>query len=372
MSQSIIPWAKPLFLGNEQKYVSKALQSTWVSSGEFVDKFEEDFRMFHNVKYGLTTSSGTSAIQLALLALGIKEGDEVIVPGFSFVTPANMVLAQKAKPVFIDIDEKTWCIDVDKIEQRITNKTKAIIVVHIYGNVCEMDKIRQLADRYNLFIIEDVAQAIFSKYKDCLAGTLGDMGCFSFQATKTITTGEGGFILMQKEVLFERCRKIRNHGMDPQKRYWHDCLGFNFRLTNLQAALGCVQMENIDKIISAKRRISFSYRNRLNGVKGITFQAFPADVNPVIWSNVIIIDPLVFKHKRDFMLQALLGKGIECRPGFYAFSEMPMYNTPKLPVAEQVGQCSINLPSYCSLTDQEIDVICENLLQTFVEDEIKI
>lgn len=367
-----IPWARPTLLGNEKQYVLEALNSTWISSGEFVERFEKAFLDFHGSPHGVTASSGTAALQLALSALSIGEGDEVIVPGYTFVAPVNMVLAQRARPVFVDIDPRTWCIDTDKIEGNITGKTKAIVAVHIYGNVCDMGNIRRIAGRHGLFVVEDAAQAIFSRYRGGLAGTFGDAGCFSFQATKTVTTGEGGFVLAKQAPVLDRCRKIRDHGMAPQKRYWHDCLGFNFRLTNLQAALGCAQMENAARIVEDKKRIASRYRSALSGVPGITLQKFLPEVDPVVWSTVIKLGAAAFKGDRDFVLAALREKGIECRPGFYSFSQMPMYDAPQLAVAEDVGRNCLSLPSYSTIKNEEIDHVCRCLLQLLVSNEIKV
>lgn len=356
-----IPWAKPLFLGREKEYLIDALESTWISGGYYVEKFEEEFTQYNGSRYGITTSNGTTALQLAVLALGIGPGDEIIVPGFTFVAPANMVIEAGATPVYADIDPLTWCIDPNSIEKCITNKTKAIIAVHVYGNVCDMDVLKILAERHHLFIIEDTAETAFSRYKGKYAGTFGDVGCFSFQATKTITMGEGGFVLTNRAKLYEKMRLIRDHGMRKDKHYWHDVIGYNFRLTNLQAAVGYGQFENLDKIISEKQRVSRLYREHLVDEPGITMQHFTPEVEPVVWAIAIKIDANLFKGDRDFLIKSLLESGIETRPGFYPFSVMPLYNAPLLPISEDVGANVISLPSFVSLTEEEIAFICDQL-----------
>lgn len=357
----MIPWAKPHLFGREKDYVLKALSSTWISGGEYVDKFESDFADAIGTKFALTVSNGTSALHLALVALGIGPGDEVIVPGFTFVAPANMVLQTGAQPVYVDIDPQTWCIDINEVEKKITAKTKAIIPVHVYGNVCDVQGLTEIVREHGLFLIEDVAEAMFSKFKGKSAGSFGDAGCFSFQATKTITMGEGGAILTNKKRLADRMRILRSHGMREEKRYWHDVIGYNYRLTNIQAALGYAQLEKRELLIREKKRIHQRYLNNLSGVEGLEFQHIPQEVEPVIWAVAVKIDARCFRGDRDFLIKELMRKNIETRPGFYPFSVMPIYDAPHLPVAESVGQSVLSLPSFPSLSDAEIDYICEQL-----------
>ncbi len=356
-----IPWAKPVFWGKEKEYLADALDSTWISGGYYIDKFEKEFARSCDAKYGITTSNGTTALQLAILALGIGSGDEVIVPGFTFVAPVNMIIESGAIPVYADVHPSTWCLDPSSLEKHITNKTKAIIPVHVYGNVCDMDPIMEIANRHHLMIIEDTAEAAFSQYNGRYAGTFGDVGCFSFQATKTITMGEGGSVLTNKVELYEKMRLVRDHGMRKGKRYWHDVVGYNFRLTNLQAAVGYGQLENLTKIVAVRQQIHRFYSRYLKDVPGITMQSFAPQVDPVVWAVVVKIDPRIFKGDRGFMINYLLEKGIETRPGFYPFGVMPLYNAPKLPVSEGIGLYTISLPSFPSLTEEEIQYICASL-----------
>jgi len=357
----MIPWGKPCLGEKERDYLLKALDSTWISGGEFIDRFESDFARLIGTKYAITTSSGTAALHLALLALGIGSGDEVIVPAFTFVAPANMAIETGAKPVYVDIDPKTWCIDIKDVEKSITEKTKAIISVHVYGNVCEMAVLTKIARERQIYLIEDVAEAAFSNYRGKFAGSFGHLGCFSFQATKTITMGEGGAVVTDDEKLRERMRIMRSHGMRENKRYWHDLVGYNYRLTNLQAALGCAQLENLDNIIAEKARIYRRYLWNLSGSSGLEFQHIPEGVEPVMWTVAIKIDPHYFKGDRDYLIAELMKRNVETRPGFYPFSVMPLYKAAPLPVAESIGRNIISLPSYISISDENIDYICNQL-----------
>lgn len=356
-----IPWAKPSFWGKERKFVADALRSSWISDGPYVEKFEKDFASLHGVKFCLTTSSGTSAIYLALLAAGIGSGDEVIVPGLSFMAPAHMVLAIGARPVYADIDPRTWSMDPACVRQLVSKKTKAIVAVHLYGNVCDMAALRGLARRHGLRLIEDVAEAAFSKYRGKYAGTFGEIGCYSFQATKTIAMGEGGCVLVSSRRLYDRLRLIRNHGMSNSRKYWHDVVGHNFRLTNMQAALGYAQLKNIKKILAAKQRVYELYSRNLQKERGLTMQFFKREVSPIVWCVAVYVDPSVFGTDRDGVMQSLAEAGVETRPGFYPASVMPFYQAAPLPISERVGLGVITLPSFPSLTEGQIKDICGKL-----------
>lgn len=351
----------------------EALDSTWISGGYFVDTLEKEFLGYHKTDYGLSVSNGTTALHLALLASGIKTGDEVIVPGFTFVAPVNMIIACGATPVFTEIDKETWLIDPASIEKAITDKTKGIIVVNLYGNVCDMDPICAIAAKHNLLVIEDNAESPFSTYKGRYSGTIGDIGCFSFQATKTITTGEGGFVITKHKEIHNEMRIIRDHGMQKDKRYWHTHIGYNFRLTNLQAAIGVAQLEQIDTIIADRERIYSKYTERLAGQIGIQLQYYAENVDPVVWALVLKIDRNVFNRDRDALIQAMKEKGVETRPGFYPCTVLPLYaeyTASPLPVCEDVGANLISLPFFVSLPDADIDYVCDTLLTLRNPDEI--
>ncbi len=357
-----IPWAKPEFWGNEQKYVNEALASTWISGGAFVGRLEREFAEAFQVPFALTCSNGTTALHMIYLGLGIGPGDEVIVPGFAFMAAANVTLHLGAAPVFAEVDPATWCLTAEAVEEKITPRTKAIVPIHTYGNMCLMRPILALAESRGIAVIEDVAEALSSRYQGRFAGTIARIGAFSLQATKVITTGEGGMVVTEDEDLFRRMQLFRSHGMSA-RRYWHEAVGHNFRLTNLQAAIGCAQLEKLGKIIAERKRMHDVYRENLAHVPGITLQLFPADVEPVLWAMAVKLDPRAFPQGRDRVMQQMADGGIETRPGFYAASLMDLYSCGPLPVCEEISRQVISLPSFPSLRNEQIEMICQALLK---------
>lgn len=355
-----IPWAQPEFWGNEQKYVDEALQSTWISGGHFLDRFELDFAKYCGKPFAISASNGTTAIHMAYLGLGIKPGDEIIVPGFAFMAGANIALQMNAQPVFAEVDPNSWCVTAEAIEKCISPRTRLILPVHTYGNVCLMDDILELGKTKNIPVVEDVAEAFTSRYKDKLAGTLADMATYSFQATKIITTGEGGMVITDDKELFERMGLYRSHGM-LKTRYLHEVAGHNFRLTNMQAALGCAQMEHLETIIANRKRVHVTYKKYLEPVEGIKLQYFPPEIDPVLWALALKLDPVAFPQGRDEVMRSLKEDGIESRPGFYAASQMELYGKQNLPISEDIARWVISLPTYPSLLDDQIDFICSRL-----------
>lgn len=361
MNKQLIPWASTSYWGNEEAYVLDALKSTWISGGSYVDKLEKEFANFCDTPYAITSSNGTTAIQLAYIALDIKPNDEIIVPGFGFMAVANVALNMGAKPVFCDVDLDTWCMSPQSLASCITPNTKAIVPVHTYGNICDMDAILEVASHYNLPVIEDAAEAIGSKYKGKMSGTMGVLGTYSFHATKTITTGEGGAIVTNDKALSDKMKLYRSHGMSS-RRYWHDVAGHNFRLTNMQAALGCGQLEQIEKIGTERARVYHRYVVHLGKIAGVTMQTFNTDVDPLVWAIAIRIDPEAFPQGRDTLIQQLLALNIETRPGFYSADFMPhIYGQTNVPVSKTLSEHIISLPSSPSVTDGEIEYICSSL-----------
>ena len=358
-----IPWAKPTLFGDEERYLLDALKSTWISGGPYVERLERIIPDHLGVRHGIAVSNGTSALQLGLLGLGIGPGDEVIVPGYTFVAAINMVLAVGATPVFADINPDSWDIDVKEVERAITRNTRAVIPVHLYGNVADMPALMELARVRGLAVIEDAAESAFSRLGGKFTGTFGDMGTLSFQAIKTLTTGEGGMVLTDDSDLYHRMLTIRDHGMPKDKRYWHDVVGFNFRLTNLQAALGCAQFEQLDSILTERRRVYERYGSALAHIPGIEMQHFSEDLEPVVWTVAVRLRSDHVTISRDDVMQSLLEKGIETRPGFYTPSDMPLYDCPLLPVSQQVSENIFCLPAYPTLKDSEVDHVCEMLKQ---------
>jgi len=363
-SKIMIPWAKPVYWGKEKEYVMDALESTWISGGSYIDKFENACRNFLNAPFCLVVSNGTTALNLALLCLGIKPGDEVIIPGFGFMAAANISIQMGAIPKYAEVDADTWCIDPGSISDLITPETKIIIPIHTYGNVCDMDEINELAKSHELFVVEDAAESLGSRYKDHFSGGISDIGVYSFHATKTITTGEGGLVSTNNSDFFNKMRLLRSHGMWRNKHYWHDAIGHNFRLTNLQAALGLGQIEFIKPILEKKRAVYKKYQSRLSNVDGLKFQLIKNEVNPIIWAVAMQLSDEAFPQGRDEVMSEMMEAGIETRPGFYTPSEMKaLYETTPLPVSEKISREVISLPSFPSLADDEIDYICSSLLK---------
>jgi len=343
------PVAIPNLNGNEFKYLTDAFMSTWISSsGEYINRFEEGFSKYCDCKYGVSCSNGTAAIHLALLALGIGEGDEVIIPDLTFAATINTVLHANATPVIVDIEKESWCIDPKEIRKAITPKTKAIIPVHIYGQSCDMGAIMSIAKEHNLKVIEDCAEAHGAKYDGQKVGSFGDIGCFSFFGNKVITTGEGGMCVTNDIELDEKMRILRDHGMSKTKRYWHDLVGYNYRLTNLQAAIGLAQLERIEDIHKNRRKYEKNYREILD-IDKFTFQNDCENRTRITWLVSILIDERI---NRDEYILKLKGKGIDARPFFYPLSDMEIYKPyckSATHIAHKISKIGLNLPTYESL-----------------------
>lgn len=360
-----IPVAEPVFIGSEKEYVLDCIDTTWISSkGKYIQKFEEGFANFCEVKYAVSCSNGTVALHLALLALGIRKGDEVIVPTFTYVATANSVMYVGAKPVFVDSDPVYWNIDPKKIEEAITEKTKAIIVVHIYGHPADIEPIRKIADKYGLHIIEDAAEAHGARYLGKSTGSLGDIATFSFFGNKIITTGEGGMITTNNDSFAEIITQLKGQGLDPIKRYWFPVIGYNYRMTNIQAAIGLAQLEKIDWHLAQRKRIFKTYHKILGGFDQIDFQPeMPGCENSYWMTSIVLGDNL---PERDLVMELLFKRGIETRPFFYPMHILPMYQRytkgQNFPVANQVSKRGLNLPSSSKLTDEDINYICESLI----------
>lgn len=314
------PVAEPKFLGNELKYVNDAMLSTWISSkGKYIDRFEKGFSKFCEVDYGVSTSNGTVAIHLALLALGIGKGDEVIIPDLTFAATINAVIHSGAKPVIVDVDIDRWTISPNSIKKAVNKNTKAIIPVHIYGQPCEMDKIMTIASEMNLFVIEDCAEAHGATFNQKKVGSFGNISTFSFFGNKIITTGEGGMCVTNSSKLNNNMRILRDHGMSTDKKYWHDFVGYNYRMTNIQAAIGCAQLENINKKLGLNQQIENAYKSIIKN-ESIIWQNTFSNTNKVVW----LVCAVVEKY-RDDIVNELLKYKIDSRPFFYPLSSMPIY-----------------------------------------------
>ncbi len=354
----MIPIAEPYIGEEELNNIIEAVKSGWISSkGKFITKFEESFADYCGVSYGVAVSNGTVALHLALKALGIEKEDEVIEPTLTFIATANAVRYCNAKPVFVDSHPDYWCINPEKIEEKITDKTKAIIPVHLYGHPCDMNWIKDIAQDHNLYIIEDAAEAHGAECKGKKIGSFGDISCFSFYGNKIITTGEGGMCLTNNEELAEKMRILRDHGMNPNKRYWYDVIGFNYRMTNLQAAIGVAQVKKLNEFVEKKREIAKIYNSYLKDTKGITL---PPEMNwakNVYWMYSVLIEK-EFGMNREALMKKLEENGIETRPFFHPIHEMPPYKSNKnFPVAEKLSKKGINLPSHLKLKTESIKEI---------------
>jgi len=368
MTKRMIPVSEPFLAGNEEKYVLECLRSSWISSlGRFIQEFEGGFAKFSGSRHGVAVMNGTVAIQLALAALGVKEGDEVIVPDLTFVATANAVRYVGARPVFVDSEMGTWNIDPEKIAAAVTKKTKAIILVHLYGHPCDMGPILEVAEKHGLFVIEDAAEAHGAEYKGRKVGSLGDVGCFSFYGNKIITTGEGGMCITNDPALAERMHFLKDHAMRPEKRYWHPEIGFNFRMTNVQAAIGLAQLEQIEKFIAIKRRNALLYNSLLQKISGITVQTETPWAKGVYWMHSVLVDEKEFGLSRDGLMQKLKGKGIDSRPFFFPMHQLPPYqgngSDRDFPVAARLSMQGINLPSSVKLSGDEIRYVCDAIAE---------
>jgi perosamine synthetase len=359
----LIPWARPHLFGDEADRMREALLSTWISGGPFVDQFEETIRAFVGMDFACATSNGTTALHLAYLALGIGPGSEVIVPGFAYLGAANVALLCGARPVFAEVDCATWCLTAEAVARVLTPQTKAVVAIHTYGNMCDMDSLKALLSALKIPLIEDAAEALGSIYKTRPAGACGTLGTYSFHATKTITTGEGGMVVTDDETLFERMLLYRSHGMARNVRYyWHEVAGHNFRLTNFQGAMGCAQFAHFAEVRERRAALHRQYQERLQFEHGITLQKFEETVTPVLWALALRLDPAAFPQGRDNLLRQMRDRGIECRPGFYAASQQPLYRTSPLPICENLAQQVISLPCYIGLEEDQVDYICQSLL----------
>ena len=358
-----IPVAEPILGKKELELVSDAVTSGWVSSiGKYIEQFECGFSKYIGIKNGLAVSNGTAALHLALVALNIRPGDEVIIPTLTFASVANVVLYCGAKPIFVDSNPDYWCIDSNKIIEKITKRTKAIIPVHLYGHPCEMENLMKIAKENELYIIEDCAEAHGAQYKGTNVGTIGDISCYSFYGNKIITTGEGGMCLTNDDELIEKMKILRDHGMRLNKKYWHDVIGFNYRMTNLQAALGVAQLEILDNFIKKRRDLAEKYNSILKEVDGIILPPEMSWAKNVYWLYSLLIKE-EFGESRDELIQRLKLSGIESRPFFYPIHKMPLYNNHESHlISEELSNSGINLPSSAKLSDDEINHITDVIL----------
>lgn len=354
--------ANPVFNGNEKKYLNECLDTSWISSnGKFNIEFEKTFAEFCGSKYALTCSNGTVSLHLILKALGVEADDEVIIPTLTYIATANTVKYCGAKPIFVDSEMDTWNIDPYKIEERITEKTKVIMPTHLYGHSADMDPILKLAEKYDLYVVEDAAEAHGATYKGKKVGSIGHAGSFSFFGNKVITTGEGGMVTTNDSSLIEKMKILRGQGMDPNKRYWHPIIGYNYRMTNMQAAVGLGQLENIEWHLTERQRIAELYTKHLiNMEEYIILPKQMEWAKHIYWMYSIILRDNV-KLNRDDLMEMMSNMGIETRPLFYPMHSMPPYyeKDAYYPNAEKLACRGMNLPTHSLLTEEDIKYIVD-------------
>lgn len=363
----MIPVCEPTIGEKELQYVTDCLKSSWISSlGKYIEEFEHKFANYCECKYGVTTTNGTAALHLALAAIGISKGDEVIVPTFTMAASVFAIVYTGATPVLIDSESETWNMDVTQIEAKITKKTKAIMPVHIYGHPCDMDPIVDIASKHDLYIVEDAAEVHGAEYKGKKTGSIGDMGCFSFYANKIITTGEGGIIVTNSEDIAHRARSLKDLAHSPETRFVHTNVGFNYRMTNVQAAIGLAQLEKIDQLVEMRRQNAFFYNSRLSGLPGVTLPPEKDWAKNVYWMYSIVIRD-EFGLTRDELMEELAKKEIGTRSFFVPMHLQPCFNNMRLfkgesyPVAEELGQRGLYLPSSSGLTLEQKEYVCNSI-----------
>lgn len=362
-----VPIAEPQLGGNELKYVTECVETNWISSqGSFVRRFEKEFAELLGVPHALAVSNGTVALHLALAAYGIGPGDEVIVPDLTFAATLNAVLYTGATPVLVDVAPDTWNMDPGALSDAITPRTKAIMPVHLYGQPTEMDPVLALARKHKLIVVEDAAEAVGASYKGVACGAIGDCGTFSFFSNKLITTGEGGMVVFKDDDIAARARKLRDHGMNPNKRYWHDEVGFNYRLTNLQAAIGCAQLEQIQGFQTRKKEISTYYERRFEGISEIETPAILPGFDNSYWVFSVIVDCAGLGLTRDEVMAKLAKAGVDTRPLFYCMHEMPPYKgfagNRAFPVSSRLSENGLSLPSSTSITEGQLEHVADALV----------
>ena len=363
-----IPVCEPALLGNEVKYVTDAVQTGWISSaGKYVSEFENRFAAYCGCKYGVAVCNGTLALHISLVALGVGEGDEVIIPNFTMIATAFAVCYTGAKPVFVDADKNSWNIDVNKIEEKITSRTKVIIPVHLFGRMCDMDAINALAQKYNLKVLEDAAESHGAEYRGRKAGSCSDLAAFSFFANKNITTGEGGMVVTNDEALYNRLRYFKNvcFPLNGPRNYMHEDIGFNYRMSNVVAAIGLAQVERADDYRQMRIDNNALYRKYLAEIPGVQFQPLDEDYLNVSWMNTIVVNPEQYGHTNEELCAYLRQNNVDTRLLFVGMHRQPSLQrygadcSGEYPVTDWLTDNGFYLPSASTLTEDEIKGICK-------------
>ncbi len=361
-----IPVAAPDLSGNEEAYVVDAIRSSWISStGPYIKRFEAEFAALAGTGSAVAVCNGTVALHLALLGLGVRPGDEVLVPSLTYIATANAVRYVGAEPVFVDVDPSTWCIDPALLEASITRRTRGIIAVHLYGHPADMDAINHVAGVHGLWVVEDAAEAHLATYRGRPVGGLASVGTFSFYGNKMFTCGEGGAVTLNDPALELRIRTLRGQGMDPDRRYYFPVTGYNFRLTNVASAILCAQLERRADILARRRAIFATYRHLLDGLPGLAFQPRAPWAEPAPWLFCITVDPVAFGMSRDELAAHLDDAGIESRPFFMPLHRLPPFReesyrrSEHLPHTDRLGEQGLNLPTFPGLDDDQLSRICD-------------
>jgi perosamine synthetase len=361
----MIPVNEPLISESESKYVLECLRTGWISSeGRFIHEFEDRWAAYCGMNYGVAVSNGTVALEIAVACLGLRPGDEVILPSFTIISCAQALTMNGLKPVLVDSDPRTWCMDVSQVEAKITARTRAIMPVHIYGHPVDMDPLVELARKHKLIILEDAAEVHGAEYKGRKCGGLGDLSCFSFYANKIITTGEGGMILTRDAAQAEHLRSLRNLCFKKERRFYHTELGHNYRLTNMQAAIGLAQVERIEESVAKKRWMGAAYTERLQHMQGLQLPVEEPWARNVYWMYGLVLDEAVGMDAVEFA-RRLAEQGVMTRPFFLGMHEQPVFQRMGLfldehyPVAERIARQGFYLPSGMTLTEAQLDQVCE-------------
>jgi perosamine synthetase len=361
--RAVIPVSEPSLKGNELRYVTECVESNWISSaGPFVKRFEEQFAAAAGCEFGVSCCSGTTALHLALAALGVGPGDEVLLPTFTMVATASAVHYVGATAVLVDAEPETWNLDVAQIEAKITPRTKAIIVVHTYGHPADMDAVMAIARRHHLYVVEDAAEAHGAEYHGRPVGSLADVACFSFYANKIITTGEGGMVTSNNREIAAVARRLRDHAFSDERHFWHQYKGFSYRMTSLQAAVGVAQTERLRELVDQRRTNAALYRECLRGVRGLSLPQERPGIKNVFWMYGVMIEN-DFGCSRDDLRQLLAEDGIETRTFFVPIHLQPVhfthYDAKLYPVADSLCQKGMYLPSSSGLTEAEIRYVAD-------------
>jgi perosamine synthetase len=359
---TFIPVYQPYVCGRERQYVMEALDSGWLAKGPFLPRFERTFAKRLGLEHATTVCNGTAALHLCLLALGIGPGDEVVVPGLTYIASVNAIAYVGATPVFADSLPSTWQVDPEDVRRKITERTRAVIAVHLYGHPCDMDRLTGVCRENGLLLLEDCAEAFGAEHRGRPVGTFGDAAAFSFFGNKSITTGEGGMVIAREAAVMEKVCQLKAQGVSPDREYWHEVLGFNYRMCNLSAALGLAQLENSDVILERKRRVAGWYREKLAGLP-LEVHAESPDVTHSFWLCSALAED---EAARDGLRSHLGSRMIETRPVFHPAHTMPVFRRDlSLPVAESIGRRGFCLPSYPALTEASVDRICGAIAEFF-------